>query len=171
MINSSIAALIALRGLDEDPDADGAARSRQDPRVLCVAGGTQVDARQPAVAAQRPALRADPAGRRRHPPARAIRAARLVDLSVHATNGQEYHYRQAWGAPAGKTVPNVNWDGSEIVAVRMHLPSRIDYHNTTSRKVDRGNIVGWEQPLKDRLPASPWRWTCACRRSPSSIAR
>ncbi len=50
------------------------------------------------------------------------------------TNGQQYHYRQVWGAPAGKPVPNVNWDGTEIVAVRIHLPSRIEYHNTTSAR-------------------------------------
>ena len=37
----------------------------------------------------------------------------------------------------------------------MHLPSRIEYHNATSRKVDRGNIVAWEQPLKDRLAGKP----------------
>jgi hypothetical protein len=37
----------------------------------------------------------------------------------------------------------------------MHLPSRIDDHNATSRRVDRGNIVRWEQPLRERLRGQP----------------
>ncbi len=153
MINSSIAALIALRGLDENPDP--ASRPDRDKIRAFYAS--------PAVTV----TRVSPPWRRHGrrfvqirldvPDIRQLAKSAPLAWSTYqfSTNGQEYHYRQVWGAPAGKAVPNVNWDGSEIVAVRMHLPSRIEDHNTTSRKVDRGNIVGWEQPLKDRLAGKP----------------
>ena len=66
-------------------------------------------------------------------------------------DGDVYEFRQAVGAPAGKPVGDVGWDGSELVAFRLHLPSRIPYHNAPSRKVERGNILEWEQMLIDRL--------------------
>jgi hypothetical protein len=49
----------------------------------------------------------------------------------------------------------VTWTGDEIVAVRLHLPSRIEFHNAPSKTVDRGNIVGWEQSMRDRLAGVP----------------
>ena len=45
-------------------------------------------------------------------------------------------------------------NGSEIVAFRLHLPSKIRYHNTR-RDVGRGNILVWEQPLAERLRGVP----------------
>jgi len=60
------------------------------------------------------------------------------------------------GAPAaGKTVEDVGWDGSELIAFRLHLPSKIPFHNAPSRQVERGNILEWEQPLTDRLQGTP----------------
>jgi len=44
--------------------------------------------------------------------------------------------------------------GTELVAVRLHLPSRIEYHNAPLG-VERGNILSWEQPLRDRLQGQP----------------
>lgn len=64
-------------------------------------------------------------------------------------------YRQVMGAPMGKPVGDVGWNGAEVVAVRMHVPSKIPYHNAPSREIERGNIVGWEQPLRDRLAGKP----------------
>jgi hypothetical protein len=152
-INSSIAALIALRGLDEDPDP----ASRPDRDKI------RAFYESPAVEVTRVSPPWRRSGRRfvqirlDVPDIRQLAKSAPLAWSTYqfTMNGQEYHYRQVWGTPAGKTVPNVNWDGSEIVSVRMHLPSRIEYHNATSRKVDRGNIVGWEQPLKDRLAGKP----------------
>ncbi len=66
-----------------------------------------------------------------------------------------YEFRQAVGAPAGKPVGDVGWDGSELVAFRMHLPSKIPFHNAPSRTVERGNILEWEQTLTDRLHGTP----------------
>src|SRR5882672_942682 len=62
--------------------------------------------------------------------------------------GDVYEFTQQVGAPAGKAVGDVGWDGSELVAFRYHLPSKIP---SPSREVERGNILEWEQPLADRL--------------------
>jgi hypothetical protein len=68
--------------------------------------------------------------------------------------GEVYHYRQMMRAAAGTPPPGVNWNGTEIVAVRLHLPSRIEYHNA-AQSVERGNILSFEQPLRDRLTGRP----------------
>jgi hypothetical protein len=64
-------------------------------------------------------------------------------------------YRQRVGAAAGKPVGDVGWKGSELVAVRVHLPSRIRYHNAGPGNLKRGNILVWEQPLADRQAGKP----------------
>jgi hypothetical protein len=71
-----------------------------------------------------------------------------------ARDGNLFVYRQAVGAAANKDVGNVGWNGRELVAFRLHLPSRIRYHNTKS-DVGRGNILAWEQPLAERLRSEP----------------
>ena len=58
-------------------------------------------------------------------------------------------------ASAGKEVGNVGWDGDELIAVRLHLPSKVTYHNSPSRRIERGNIIVWEQPLAERLKGTP----------------
>jgi hypothetical protein len=75
----------------------------------------------------------------------------------------EHHYRQRVGPPAFKpgTLQNVGWTGKELVAFRLHLPSRIRYHNARDvetnepRDYERGNILRWEQYLADRLDGVP----------------
>jgi len=69
-------------------------------------------------------------------------------------DGNLFRYLQAVGPAAAKDVGNVGWNGSEIVAFRLHLPSRIRYHNTGG-EVGRGNILVWEQPLAARLRGEP----------------
>jgi hypothetical protein len=63
-------------------------------------------------------------------------------------------YRQTVGPSAGTVPGHVDWDGTELVAFRMHLPSEILFHNTGG-KIQRGNILEWEQPLVDRLKGEP----------------
>ena len=41
-----------------------------------------------------------------------------------------------------------------MVAFRMHIPSEIPWHNSPLR-VERGNILAWEQPLSERLEGVP----------------
>jgi hypothetical protein len=69
-------------------------------------------------------------------------------------DGNQYIFRQAIGAAAAKDVGKVGWTGRELVAFRLHLPSRITYHNTGSG-VGRGNILVWEQSLAERLRSVP----------------
>lgn len=64
-------------------------------------------------------------------------------------------YTQRLGASANLDVGDVGWQGDERVAVRLHLPSRIPFHNAPSRTVERGNILTWEQPLTARLKGEP----------------
>lgn len=61
------------------------------------------------------------------------------------------------------TLANVGWTGSEVVAFRLHLPSRILHHTSRTLETDepdtvqRGNILRWEQHLSDRLDGKPVR--------------
>ena len=75
--------------------------------------------------------------------------------------GEQIVFRETLGAPAlrARRAADVGWTGDEIVAFRLHLPSRIRFQN--SRDLDaigrappsRGNILTWEQ----RLGRSPRR--------------
>ena len=67
----------------------------------------------------------------------------------------EYHFIQDVGPPAGGQPGDVGWTGEELAAFRLHLPSKITFHNSPDRVVERGNILVWEQPLRDRLAGAP----------------
>ena len=67
--------------------------------------------------------------------------------------GNTFVYRQIVGASAGKGARADGWTGRELVAFRLHLPSKIRHHNT--HRLVRGNILEWEQPLTDRLRSVP----------------
>jgi len=41
------------------------------------------------------------------------------------------------------------------VAFRLHVPSKIAYHNAAPGNLRRGNILVWEQSLADRLHGVP----------------
>jgi hypothetical protein len=70
-------------------------------------------------------------------------------------DGDVYQYRQLIGPAAGKPVGNAGWTGRELVAFRLHLPSKITYHNALPGNLKRGNILVWEQSLEDRLRGVP----------------
>src|SRR6185436_8711445 len=63
-------------------------------------------------------------------------------------------YRQTVGESAAREPVAAGWNGREVVAFRLHLPSKIRHQNT-HRDVRRGNILEWEQPLADRLRGVP----------------
>jgi len=69
--------------------------------------------------------------------------------------GDLFVYRQSVGASANKPVGNVGWNGKEAVVFRLHLPSKITYHNAGAGNLKGGNILVWEQPLADRLRGKP----------------
>ena len=66
-----------------------------------------------------------------------------------------YVYRQSIGSAANRSVGHVGWTGGEAVAFRLHLPSKIVYHNTLPGNLRRGNVLVWEQSLDDRLHDVP----------------
>jgi hypothetical protein len=67
----------------------------------------------------------------------------------------QYLYCQGIGAAANKHVGEVAWTGREVVAFRLHLPSKIEYHNAGAANQKRGNILVWEQTMADRLGGVP----------------
>ena len=68
----------------------------------------------------------------------------------------EFRFVQEVGRAAKLDVGDVGWTGSELVAFRVHLPSRINFHNSPLG-VERGNTLVWEQSLRDRLSSTPLR--------------
>jgi hypothetical protein len=66
-----------------------------------------------------------------------------------------FEFGQQMNASAGEPVTNAGWAGDELVAVRLHLPSRVDFHNSPSRTIERGNIIVWEQLLTERIKGTP----------------
>lgn len=73
----------------------------------------------------------------------------------YVESGDTFEFEQQITEPAGKDVGNVGWQGDELVAVRLHLPSVITFHNSPSKRVERGNIVVWEQSLAERAKGVP----------------
>jgi hypothetical protein len=64
-------------------------------------------------------------------------------------------FTQSVGAVPSRQVGDVGWSGDELVAFRLHLPSRVPFHNSPSREIQRGNIIVWEQPLASRIKGEP----------------
>jgi hypothetical protein len=64
-------------------------------------------------------------------------------------------FTQLMGASTNNDAGNAGWQGDELVAVRLHLPSRVPFHNSPSKSIARGNIITWEQPLAVRAKGEP----------------
>jgi hypothetical protein len=64
-------------------------------------------------------------------------------------------FREMLAAAAGKAVGDVGWTGREQVAFRVHLPSKIRYHNAAQGNLRRGNILVWEQTFAERQAGKP----------------
>jgi hypothetical protein len=156
-VNASIPALIALRGLPVNAAMDRDALAQVVERAGC---------HEPRVG--RPWSRR---GRRfaqirlAVDDVRDLPACALVSWSSYAFAPEDgaIRYVQEIGAAAGGDPGPVNWDGSEIVGFKLHLPSRILFHNVkrledgANGSPDRGNILAWEQYLADRRASQPLR--------------
>jgi hypothetical protein len=70
-------------------------------------------------------------------------------------DGDLFEYRQIVGAPQASSIGYSGWTGEEIVAFRLHLPSTVVSTSASPENRKRGNILVWEQPLKDRLRGEP----------------
>jgi hypothetical protein len=64
-------------------------------------------------------------------------------------------YQQQLAAAAGGIPGDVGWKGNEVMAIRLHLPARIRYHNAGAGNLKRGNILVWEQSLAARQAGTP----------------
>lgn len=161
VVNTSLPALVALRAVGIDPNPSG-----------------RIDRNRIAAAYRSPVTevtRVSPPWRRK--------GRRFVQIRVEVSDIRRLHevapfswsryglaeqngvtvFTQHVGASALRpgTLQNVGWDGSEIVAFRLHLPSKVRWHNARdldtneTKNVARGNILGWEQHLTDRLDGKP----------------
>jgi len=151
-VNASIPALVALRGVDLDVDPR-ARLDLQKVRAMYESAATHV---------------ASATGSRRdyrryvHLRIEVSDVQRLADVAPLAwstyaieRSNEVVKYRQTVGPAVGREVGNVGWTGNERVAFRLHLPSRIPFHNSPSREIERGNIIVWEQPLTERIKGQP----------------
>lgn len=159
-INASIPALVALRALDLDVHATRVDRERiRAAYHSAVTSVSRVSRPWRSRGRQFVQIRVEVTDVRKLHDVAPLAWSRY-ELSPE--NG-EHVYRQTVGASALRpgSLTNVGWDGSELVAFRLHLPSRIRWHNSrdidTSQPADikRGNILAWEQPLADRLEGRP----------------
>lgn len=146
-VNASVPALVSLRGMSLPLDP----RARLDRQVVRELYETPVSHVASVTTSRRE-------GRRyvhlriRVDDIRKLGAAPPFAWSEYrylAGNGQ-FEFGQKIRAAAGQGVGNVGWDGSELVAVRLHVPSKVTFHNSPSRTIERGNIIVWEQPLAER---------------------
>lgn len=161
VINASLPALAALRGLPVSTDPNAS-----------------VDRDQIAGLFQSPVAEVNRVGRpwRRNgrrfvqvrldvPDVRRLGEAAPFAWSKYEFGPQngEHAFAQSVGPSALKpgTLRNYGWDGTELVAFRVHVPSKITFHNARDVRTDqpaeiaRGNILAWEQHLSDRLDGQP----------------
>ena len=165
-LNASVAALVALHGVDLPTDPR-ARLDREKVRALFARPGS------PATLS---VSRRD--GRRfvhvsvEVPDVRQLSAIRPFSWSTYRINrdSDRVDYQQVVGSASAKAtaekpasseatvngpeVGHVGWDGGEVVGFRMHVPSEILFHNSAAG-VRRGNIVEWEQALSSRLQGEP----------------
>jgi hypothetical protein len=120
-VNSSVPALVALRGVDLPLDPR-ARLDRNEVRAVFESPATRV--------ANVSLSRRD--GRRyvhvriEASDIRRVSTAAPFAWSTYALESRPevYVYRQQLGTSAGKDVGDVGWTGGELVAIRLHLPSR-----------------------------------------------
>ena len=162
IIASSIAALVALRGLPLNPSPT-ARTDRGEIRRALEAGGCTVDN---VGQGWRRSGRRFVQFRISTDNVRTLRSCGVLSWSSYALGPAEdaadrLRYLQIVGPPTPGDPGQVNWDGSELVAFKLHLPSRIHHHNVrrlednSTGDVERGNILTWEQRFADRRGGQP----------------
>ncbi|HXE81472.1 MAG TPA: hypothetical protein VNK41_12015 [Vicinamibacterales bacterium] len=151
-VNGSVPALVALRGLDLDLNP----RARLDRGKVRNAYESSVT-HVTRVGSSRRSGRRFVHLRIEVDDVRRLGEVAPLSWSTYSFVEQDdaFVFRQRVGPPAGVRIGAVGWTGKELTAFRLHLPSRIFYHNAPSGQVARGNILEWEQPLSDRLAGEP----------------
>lgn len=151
-VNAAVPALVALRGaaLPIDPGA------RLDRQAVWALFDSPVS-RVANVSVSRRDGRRYAHIRLDVPDVRRLNEAPMFAWSDYrfAVDGESVDYAQSVGAAADAAVGSVGWTGREMVAFRLHLPSRVTFHNSPSREILRGNIIVWEQTLEERRQGRP----------------
>jgi hypothetical protein len=151
-VNGSVPALVALRGLDLDVSP----RARLDRAALRAAYESPIT-RVTRVGSSRRAGRRFAHLRIEVDDVRGLGEVKPLSWSTYQFQPREdaMVFTQSVGGSARREVGNVGWTGAELVGFRLHLPSKIHYHNAPSKQVGRGNFLAWEQPLRTRLAGEP----------------
>jgi hypothetical protein len=154
-VNGSVPALIALHGLDLNPD----------PLVRFDRATIRQLYSAPGVLVRQVSLSRRNSRRFVHVTLDVEDVRQLVGVKPLAWSayqltraGDEYTFVQQIRESARRQVPGVVWTGSERVAFRVHLPSRVTFHNAGERNLKRGNTIVWEGQLADRLADKPVRF-------------
>ena len=163
-VNASLPALVALRGVDLDTspvarfDRNRIAALFESPGVHVVRVSTSRQRGR-----QFAHLRLEVSDVRKLPDNRMFSWA-----TIHFDQKDGlFRFREDLGKSADKAVGDVGWTGNELVGFRLHLPSKIAYHNAGEDNLLRGNILVWDQTLADRLKGVPLEMEA--RMEPTSI--
>jgi hypothetical protein len=165
IVESSIAALVALRNAPLDPSPDTPVDREAIRRIYQEAGCDVRDVGQPWRRNGRRYVQI----RLETQDIRRLSSCRPLSWSTYAfgstpdeERGEDVLvFQQTVGAADSGDPKGVNWTGAELVAFRMHLPSRIHFHNVRllardePGAIERGNILTWEQRLIDRRAGHP----------------
>ena len=161
VVDASLPALVLLRGASFDPSINGST-DRAAIRRLYEGAGCPVD---------RVSRLWQRSGRRfaqiqiSVKDLKSLASCQLLawstySLTPHPGDAQQLKFLQTLGPSAGGDPGDVNWNASELVAFKVHAPSRVRYHNVknpdgTDGSTTRGNILTWEQTLADRRAGRP----------------
>ena len=159
VVDTSLPALVALRGLPIDP-VGGAGTDRASIRKVVESAKCRVDSvsrlweRQGRQFVQIQ-VSADQVSELSQCGLLAWSSYSLTPMPEDALG-----FKQSIGPPRAGDPGRITWTGEELVAFKLHLPSRIRFQNVkrldgTNGNTERGNILTWEQRLTDRRAGVP----------------
>lgn len=159
IVDASIPALVVLRGLKLDPSTTARIDQEDVRRAFEAQGCHVIRVGQPWRREGRRFVQV----RMETDDVRTLGQCGVFAWSAYTFEQDDagIHFQQKIGAAADGNPGHVNWDGSEFVAFKLHLPSRITFHNVRNLKdntpgePERGNILTWEQTLADRRAGKP----------------
>lgn len=159
VIDASIPSLVALHRLPLDPSLSSGVDRDQVRRLFATAGCDDVRVGQPWVRQGRRFVQVRVATA----DVNQLKSCGPLAWSTYRLTRDEatLSYEQVVGPPVAGDPGNVNWKGNELVAFKLHLPSRIVFHNVkrledgSNGEAERGNILTWEQRLSDRRAGQP----------------
>jgi hypothetical protein len=162
ILSASVASLVAMRGVPLDPAPNARITSDDVRRVFEEAGCYVERAARPWRRSGRRFVQA----RLHLADVRNAASCRILGWSTYGfeVTPEQIRYTQTVGAPStvpATAPPGITWNGSELVAFKLHQASRVTLQNARRlddgqpRDLERGNIVTWEQRLSDRLAGTP----------------